>query len=140
MHIRAIAHIKGGGDAPHLTGKAEFYQRNGIVWVIVNLSGLPENDTGFFALHIHEGKSCRGDGFPETGSHYNPTRVPHPIHAGDLPPLLSCNGKAYMAVMTDRFIIDDIIGRTVVIHSNADDFTSQPAGNAGVKIACGVIE
>lgn len=139
-HIRAVAHIKGGEDAPYLSGKVEFYQRNGYVWVISDISGLPENNTGFFALHIHEGTSCRGEDFPETGNHYNPTSAPHPMHAGDLPPLLSCDGKAYMAVKTNRFTVDDIIDRTVIIHSDADDFTTQPSGNAGFKIACGVIK
>jgi Cu-Zn family superoxide dismutase len=49
------------------------------------------------------------------------------------------DGNAIMAVKTNRFSIHEIIGRTVVIHSQPDDFTSQPAGNAGTKIACGVI-
>lgn len=63
----------------------------------------------------------------------------HPKHAGDLPPLLACQGSAYLSVKTDRFCVEDILGRTVVIHSDPDDFHSQPAGNAGKKIACGVI-
>ena len=63
----------------------------------------------------------------------------HPKHAGDLPPLMGCQGNAYLAVKTDRFIVHDIIGKTVVIHSDPDDFHTQPAGNAGKKIACGVI-
>ena len=48
-------------------------------------------------------------------------------------------GNAYLSVKTDRFSVSDVIGRTVVVHSNPDDFHSQPAGNAGTKIACGVI-
>lgn len=139
-HKRATAHIRGSDNAPYLSGKANFYQRHGFVWVIVDVSGLPENSSGFFAFHIHEGESCRGEGFPETGNHFNPGRKMHPMHAGDLPPLLSCNGKAYMTVMTDRFSIDEILGKTIIIHSGADDFTTQPSGNAGEKIACGVIQ
>ena len=53
--------------------------------------------------------------------------------------LLLCGGGAYLAVLTDRFSVADVLGRTVVIHSGADDFHTQPAGNAGTKIACGVI-
>jgi len=53
--------------------------------------------------------------------------------------LMCCRGNAYLAVKTDRFTVHDIIGKTVVIHSNPDDFHTQPAGNAGKKIACGVI-
>ena len=77
--------------------------------------------------------------FFDTGSHYDPSGTPHPKHAGDLPPLLLCNGGAFLAVRTDRFRVEDILGRTVVIHSGPDDFKSQPAGNAGKKLACGVI-
>ena len=79
------------------------------------------------------------DPFADAKTHYNPKSCPHPYHAGDLPPLFSANGYAYSAVLTDRFTVDEIIGKTVVIHSSPDDFTTQPSGNAGRKIACGVI-
>ena len=106
----------------------------------VHVSGLPrESETGFFALHIHEGGSCSGENFSDTGGHYNPHNEAHPRHAGDLPPLLLCGGGAYLAVLTDRFSVADVIGRTVVIHGGADDFHTQPAGNADTEIACGVI-
>lgn len=136
---QAIAMIKGGEDYPDIRGKVVFYQRDNGVIVDVHVSHLPENSTGFFGFHIHEGDSCAGDGFAATGGHYNPKSKPHPMHAGDLPPLLSCSGNAYMRVMTNRFRIKDIIGKTVVIHKDTDDFHSQPSGNAGNKIACGVI-
>ena len=140
MCPQAVACIKGGKDAPGLAGEVKFYQMCGSVLVVAQVCGLPrENPDGFFAFHIHEGSGCSGEGFSETGSHYNPAGVPHPRHAGDLPPLLSCGGSAYMAVKTDRFCVRDVLGRTVVIHSGPDDLHSQPAGNAGTKIACGVI-
>jgi len=63
----------------------------------------------------------------------------HPHHAGDLPPLFGNNGYALSMFLTTRFSVSEIIGRTVILHSAPDDFTSQPAGNSGVKIACGVI-
>ena len=78
--------------------------------------------------------------FPNTGNHYNPGNVPHPEHAGDLLPLLSNNGYAWMTFYTSRINIEDIIGRSVVVHSMRDDFTTQPSGNSGDKIGCGVIE
>lgn len=133
----AVAHIRGGQEAPDLSGQVQFFQRPRGVLVVVRVSGLPKN--GFFALHIHEGDQCGGEGFSAAGGHYNPTGKEHPDHAGDLPPLLSCNGRAYLAVLTDRFTIREIIGRTVIIHSGPDDFRSQPAGNSGSRIACGVI-
>lgn len=136
----AVALVKGGPEAPCLSGQVRFYQECGNVLVIAKLSGLPQSSrTGFFALHIHEGGACSGENFSDTGSHYNPTGAGHPEHAGDLPPLMSFHGNAYLAVRTDRFCVRDIIGRTVVIHREPDDFHSQPAGNAGTKIGCGVI-
>ena len=135
----ATAYIKGGADAKDILGRVDFYQKRNAVLVIAEISALPSNATGFFAFHIHEGNDCSGEGFPNTGSHYNPDQADHPNHAGDLPPLMLCNGGAKLAVMTDRFAVEDIIGRTVVIHGSPDDFTTQPSGNAGNKIACGVI-
>lgn len=136
----AVAQIRGGAQAPCLSGWARFYQERGSVLVEVQVSGLPQDGgTCFFGLHIHEGDSCAGEGYPQTGGHYDPSRMPHPCHGGDLPPLLLCRGGAYLAVRTDRFRVEDIVGRTVVIHSGPDDFRSQPAGNSGTKIGCGVI-
>ncbi len=136
----AVARIQGGMEAPQLTGCVQFYQENGCVLIVARISGLPkDSETGFFGFHIHQGESCTGTDFSGTGSHYNPAGREHPKHAGDLPPLLACQGSAYLSVKTDRFSVKDTIGRTVVIHSAPDDFRSQPAGNAGKKIACGVI-
>jgi len=123
-----------------VTGRADFYQRNTGVMVTVHVHGLPpENVAGFFALHIHDGVNCSGAGFPNAGGHYNPGNYSHPRHEGDLPPLLSNAGEAYMSVMTNRFSVEEVIGKTIVIHSDTDDFYSQPAGNPGIKIACGEI-
>lgn len=136
----AVAYVRGGEDAPNVHGLVEFYQEQGSVLVVANVTGLPQDsETGFFGFHIHEGDSCAGAGFPQTGSHYNPDHAAHPLHAGDLPPLLMHQGRAHLTVRTDRFCVKDILGRTVIIHSHPDDFHTQPAGNAGTKIACGVI-
>ena len=89
------------------------------------------------------GNSCTGnteDEFANSGMHYNPKNCPHPLHAGDLPPLLENNGYSYMSFLTNRFKLKDIIGKVVIIHDAPDDFTTQPSGNSGKKIACGKIE
>ena len=136
----AVAWLVGGEDAPQLSGCVQFYQGNGCALVEAKISGLPKmNETGFLGLHIHQGRACSGTGFSGTEGHYDPLGRGHPEHAGDLPPLLWCKGGAYLSVKTDRFSVNEIIGRTVVIHSNPDDFHTQPAGNAGKKIACGLI-
>ncbi|MBQ0038523.1 MAG: superoxide dismutase family protein [Clostridiales bacterium] len=143
----AAACLSGGEQCPSLRGEVKFYQTNSGVLVAAQVCGLPspsENCCGtpFFALHIHEGNSCDGDcgdSFSGAKGHYNPCRCQHPHHAGDLPPLLGSNGYAFSVFLTDRFSVQDIIGKTVIIHRDPDDFTTQPAGNAGEKIACGVI-
>ena len=139
LHPNAIAVIRGEGAASRLRGTVRFYQRNDGVIVEAEIIGLPKTETGFFAFHIHQGGSCAGAGFSDSGTHFNPGDRTHPKHAGDLPPLLGDHGLAYMKVFTDRFYIGEIIGRTVVIHSDPDDFRTQPAGNAGTNIPCGVI-
>ena len=137
----AVARIVGGEEAPRLSGCVRFYQENGCVLIVADISGLSKtSETGFFGFHIHQGRDCSGTEFSGTEGHYNPTEQVHPEHAGDLPPLLWCKGNAYLSVKTDRFSVDEIIGRTVVIHSDPDDFYTQPAGNEGKKIACAVIQ
>lgn len=89
------------------------------------------------------GTSCTGnesDEFADAKAHYNPVRCPHPLHEGDLPPLLENKGKAYMSILLNKFDIKDIIGKVIIIHDMPDDFTTQPSGNSGKKIACGKIE
>ena len=134
--LEAMAVLKGKG---HLRGTVKFYSVPGGSLVAVEATGLPEGGEGFFALHIHDGKSCSGEGFAGSGSHFDPEGRAHPFHAGDLPPLLNMGGRAFLAVETDRFFVGDVVGRTAVLHGNADDFHTQPSGNAGEKIACGVI-
>ena len=89
------------------------------------------------------GTSCSGNGedeFFDAKSHLNPNDCPHPYHIGDLPPLIENNGYAYMSVLLNKFNLSDILGKGIIIHDMPDDFTSQPSGNSGKKIACGKIE
>ncbi len=135
----AFARLRGNRENSGLSGIVRFYQYPGSILVEVSVIGLPNNGSGFHGLHIHTGGSCGGSQFSSAGGHFNPGKVTHPRHAGDLPPLLSYNGRGYMAVMTDRFSIRDIIGRTIVIHSMPDDLRTDPAGNSDSRIACGAI-
>lgn len=135
------ATMRGSALYPNLKGTVRFFQTNAGVIVLADINGLPEQDAcgGVFGFHIHEGMGCGGDDFAETLGHYNPGNCAHPYHAGDLPPLFSNQGNAWMLFLTDRFRLEEILGRTVVIHARPDDFMTQPAGNSGSKIACGVI-
>ena len=60
-------------------------------------------------------------------------------HAGDLPPLFGNHGFAFAVFLTDRFSVREVLGKTVIVHLKPDDFTTQPSGSAGEKIACGEI-
>lgn len=135
----AAACVRGSGEGAQIRGTVKFYPKEYGTLVVADICGLPETETNFFGFHIHEGTDCGGEKFADTGGHYNPCRAEHPMHAGDLPPLLGCKGRAFLAVVTGRFRAEEIVGRTVVIHGHPDDFHSQPAGDAGMKIACGVI-
>lgn len=142
---RAYALIRGNEFYEELKGEVWFFETRIGVIVVTEVEGLPENKDGtsnIFAFHIHEGGSCSGDSddpFRNALTHYNPDNKPHPYHAGDLPPIFSAGGKSFSAVLTNRFGVNEIIGKTIIIHSSVDDFTSQPAGNSGRKIACGEI-
>lgn len=143
----AKAHIRGGKTYPNLDGYAYFDNlKNGVLFTI-KVYGLPKSKGTckgrFFGLHIHEGTSCSGnlqDEFANAKMHFNPKTCPHPYHLGDLPPLLESDGYAYMSVFLNKFKIEDILGKVIVIHDSSDDFISQPSGNSGKKIACGIIE
>lgn len=143
---KARAIIEGSPDYPKIGGTVSFYQTAGGVLLAAEIHGLPDDTencpSAVFGFHIHEGTSCTGDDkdpFSNAGGHYNPRHCPHPAHAGDLPPLFGNHGYAFLMFLTDRFTVDSILGRTVVIHASPDDFTTQPSGNSGAKIACGRI-
>jgi len=88
--------------------------------------------------------SCTGndtDPFADAKMHYNNgTCSEHPYHTRDIPPLFGNNGFAYMPFFTNKFSISEIIGKFIIIHDSVDDFITQPSGNSGQKIACGIIQ
>lgn len=143
----ASACIYGSPKYPDLRGTVMFYQLCGCVAVRAEITGLPVTDAPcsehIFGFHVHNGSKCTGnqnDPFADSDGHYDPCNCPHPYHAGDFPPLFGAGHRAFSLFMTDRFRVADIIGRVVIIHGSPDDFTSQPAGNAGEKIACGIVK
>lgn len=131
----AGAKIFGSSMYPKIEGSVYFYEVYGGTLVVASIRNLP-NGSGFHGFHIHDGNSCMS---MREGGHYNPTNQPHPQHAGDMPPLLANKGMAFSAFYTDRFYPEDVVGKVVVIHSMSDDFKSQPSGNPGSIVACGVI-
>lgn len=143
---QAIAHVLGSEKYDNLRGTVSFYDIGNSILVTSSFYGIPYRNSycqhPVLGLHIHEGTSCTGnaeDPFADAKSHYNPENCEHPMHAGDLPPVFVNEGIAWGAFITTRFTIKEITGRTVIVHAMADDFHTQPSGNSGKKIACGII-
>ena len=143
----AYAQIKGGPLVPCISGTIYLYQLGEGVYIKVYITGIPNVNnqaSSFHGLHIHEVGDCsignNNEPFTAAKSHYNPSNVAHPMHAGDLPPILSANGIGILSTFTNRFTVDEVIGKSFILHAGYDDFTSQPAGNAGARWACGVID
>ena len=139
----ATAWVTGNSAYPDLNGVVKFYRTpyEGIL-IEAEFFGLPNRaeakSTDFYAMHIHENGDCTKP-FDRTGDHFNPTGEPHPEHVGDLLPLFGNQGYAWMSYYNKRIRLPEIMGRSLIIHLMPDDFTSQPSGNAGPKIGCGVI-
>lgn len=143
---QAIVDISGSPDYPQITGTVRLYQSKSGVIVYADIRNLPDTETPcqkkIFGFHIHSGTACTGDEmdpFSAAMSHYNPDNCMHPYHAGDLPPLFGNHGIAVSVFLTDRFSVSEIIGKAMIIHDSPDDFVTQPSGNSGTKIACGII-
>jgi len=129
-------------------GEATFEEADGKIHVVIYVQGLkPGQEHG---LHIHEVGDCSsGDGMSTKG-HFNPFGKPHAHagtaerHAGDLPSLKAGkDGRGKVDVKLDVISIaagpGSIVGRGLIVHADPDDYKTQPTGNAGPRIACGVI-
>lgn len=136
----------------NVNGIATFSQEDEEVAMVVSLTGLTE---GEHAIHLHEKADCSSDDGKSTGGHWNPTFQAHGkwgaqegYHKGDIGNFTAdAEGKAVVEFMTDEWCIgceDDtknIVGKAIIVHQGVDDFTSQPSGAAGKRIACtGIIQ
>ncbi len=109
---------------------------------------------GFHGFHVHAVGECNAP-FTSAGGHFNPAGQSHPNHAADMPVLLvNADGTAEARFVTDRFTVSQIAGRAVIIHAKPDNYANIPTdrydpdpdattlatGDAGPRVACGVIE
>lgn len=116
--------------------------------VDVKLNNVSDG-AGVHAMHFHEVGACDAPSFTSSGGHYNPAVVPHGQHAGDMMNInVNESGSGEFKVTNDRVSISgqggkpalmDNDGSALIIHAKGDDYTSQPSGAAGPRIACAVI-
>jgi Cu-Zn family superoxide dismutase len=152
QYKRAVAQITGGPLAPDIRGTAVFTDVPGGTEVSVEINGLPpykpatggNPPIGPFGFHLHENGSCAvgssEDPFTSAGEHWNPNNQPHGNHPGDFPVIFPNNGYARMTFFTNEFKVPQIVGKTIIIHENPDDYRTQPSGASGKRLACGVIQ
>lgn len=130
-----------------VTGEVVFRQIGDSVRVTAWVSGASPGEHG---IHIHESGDCSDHDFSAAGDHFNPTGEPHACppevhrHAGDLGNItIGADGKGRLDLTTDLISLTggdrSIRNRAVILHDGADDCTSQPSGNSGGRLACGVI-
>jgi Cu-Zn family superoxide dismutase len=145
---RAVAVIASKSDS-HLTGKATFREVDGKVTLTIEIEGA---EPGTHAVHLHEKGDCTAPDGASAGGHWNPTHENHgkwataPFHRGDIGNIeVGADGKGSLTLTTDLWTIGgppetDVVGKSIIVHAKADDFATQPTGNAGGRSGCGVVE
>ena len=144
--LRAIAVLHPTGDNK-VSGTVTFIEEADGVRVQADLAGLTPGKHGF---HVHEFGDCTAPDLASAGAHFNPTNKPHAgpdtaeRHVGDMGNLeADASGAAKLDYVDHEISLADdqrsVIGRSVIVHAKADDLKSQPAGDSGARIACGVI-
>ncbi len=144
--IKAICLLNPLGTG-QVSGTITFTEVEGGVRVQGTITGLPPNST--HGMHIHEYGDCSSLDGSSAGGHYNPEGMPHggPMdakrHEGDMGNINANESGVATIDYVDPLIMlkgdRSVIGRSVIVHGSADDLKSQPAGNSGPRIACGVI-
>lgn len=140
----AAADIRGPSG---LSGRATFTEKAGRVRVRIEVRTAPPGPHG---VHIHEKGDCSDAGFLKAGGHFNPGNTPHggPTtsvrHAGDFGNItVQADGTGVLELETDQLTLSSgaqsVVGRAIIVHERADDLTTQPTGNSGSRIGCGVI-
>ena len=126
-----------------VVGTAMLNAVSGGVKIALKASGLKTGDHGF---HIHAVGKCEPPAFTSAGGHVNPgnkkhgKKNPEGAHAGDLPNLkVGADGTGSIDVTAGRVTLKDVAGLALVIHADPDDEKTDPTGNSGARVACGVI-
>jgi Cu-Zn family superoxide dismutase len=128
-------------------GSVRFFEQGSEVLVFTDVHNLvPGSRHG---MHLHEKGDCRGGDGMAAGGHFNPDDDPHGPqdgrhHAGDLPMIVAdANGVSQQTFVVRGLTVSagahSVVGKALIVHADADDYTTQPTGNSGARIACGVV-
>jgi Cu-Zn family superoxide dismutase len=151
--ISAQAVLEPAKDTPGFSGRVIFLRAGDQVRVVADVAGVtPAGNHGF---HLHENGKCERDAsgggkdFTSAGGHFNPAGAAHACpdtathHAGDLGNIvINADGTGHLDVTTSALSLSgpsSLVGRSVILHAGADDCATQPTGNAGGRMACGVV-
>jgi Cu-Zn family superoxide dismutase len=143
----ATADVRGVGAAAAAKGTVTFTKEADGVRVVADLSGLAPGQHG---IHVHEKGDCSAPDASSAGDHFNPEkgthgpRDRHAAHVGDMGNIeADATGKAHLDYVDSKMTLDgadSVVGKAVIVHEKADDLATQPSGNSGARIACGVVE
>lgn len=146
----ATATLQGAPEDTDFKGTITFTPEGDGVRVVAHLEGVDQN--GQHGFHVHETGDCsHGEGdkhFTSAGGHFNPTGAEHacpptePRHAGDLGNIEVTNGTGHLETSTNLLSLtgtNSVVGKAIILHASADDCKTQPTGNAGDRLACGVV-
>jgi Cu-Zn family superoxide dismutase len=150
--LGAAATLQAGAEVQGFAGTVTFTPSGTGVHVVADLTGAPP---GMHGLHLHENGQCTHDDaagkhFSSAGGHFNPTAAPHacpptdPRHVGDFGNVeVKADGTGHLDLVVPQLALsgaNGVVGKAVILHAGKDDCATQPTGNSGDRLACGVIK